>query len=146
MKTLLLLSVALLLTTAANSKSRINLTLLPDIICDRTETLGESNPDDAVGLAREVGRCQIQLPSARLVGYNGTRRDLMTPGGRLSKQVARKILGRCAKLFGYYDVHRVAFCYNGGPSRRYRRKSISWMYANYVNREYQFHLTRYEAS
>ncbi len=141
LRTILLTALFFTVSGYTANAASINYKMLTDQTCS-WETRGELLPDDAVGADREVGRCQIKIETARLVGYKGTRRDLMERGGILSKSVAQRILRRCATALKSTDTHRILFCYNAGPSARYRNKATAWHYANEVSRAYQFAISK----
>ncbi len=130
----------------AEQRPPVNFAMLRDVVCQH-ETRGKVDPDDAVGEAREVGRCQIQKGTAELVGYDVKNRDLMAEGGALSREVAKAVLEYCARKFGpsagipTRDTHRITYCYNRGPWSEYEQRGKGWRawnYANVTSTQYQY--------
>ncbi len=110
---------------------------LTETIC-QFETRGELNPDDAVGLDGELGRCQVKPGTARLVGYRGTNRALLSDT-QTNRRVADLIVWRCSKRYRsarlgphWPSAYLTAYCYHAGFRAPLNAKRRSRDYARNI--------------
>ncbi len=96
----------------AQAHSDAEYRLLAEIIC-AWETRGEAEPDQAIGDAGELGRCQVKPTTARLLGV----RFAALENPEASIQTAVAVLRWCASK-GWHGTYNGAHCYNAGPKAR----------------------------
>ena len=140
MRIVLLLALAAMAPVLMGSAGRVMelpehwLAEFRDTTCEY-ETRGKTAADriDAIGGAKEAGYCQVKKTSAKDAGFITTNRELLTKDINFAASLA--VLNFCATKHKTQSLHRVAYCYNGGPWARYRSyKSSAWGYANEVKR------------
>ena len=93
----------------ASAAPTVDLLRLRDAVCAH-ETRGEADPDDALGRAGEIGRCQIKPGTARQVGYQGTNVALFRR--ETNEYWALVKIAACAQK--YVTVKGLAWCFNRG--------------------------------
>jgi len=93
---------------------------------------------DALGAAKEAGYCQVKKGSAAEAKFFTTNHKLLTKDVNFAASLA--VLAYCAKKHQTRNLHRISFCYNGGPRARYHRKHVSWGYANEVVRMHYYRM------
>ena len=111
MAALLLLAVPAQGETQAERDKQAEYHLLAETIC-AWETQGELDPQNAIGLAGEIGWCQMKPRTAKMIGVLVS--DLVHKDRERAVQAAIVKLKFCAKR-GWHGTYWGAHCYNGGP-------------------------------
>ncbi|KKM82469.1 hypothetical protein LCGC14_1319280 [marine sediment metagenome] len=121
------LVVGLALSSLVPANSVVEVDPLTPIIC-AWETRGEADPDDAVGGDGELGRCQIKPPTARLLGYRGTNKALLS-NGLLNEYWADRMVKRCRAKWKTPSDYLIFYCYNAGLRSKANRSRKAVRYA-----------------
>ena len=108
----LLLSLFLLLPGLTWAPQTTDLVLLRSVLC-HWETRGERNPQEAIGLGQEIGRCQIKPSSARMAMPDVPLAELLVRLVVRPEPIAEAILTECQlRRIGAFAL---ADCYHRGP-------------------------------
>ena len=111
--------------------SQTDFFLLRDIICS-WEHRGHPNPDDAIGSAGEVGRCQMKPATARQIGYRGTNKNLLSLAF-VNRAWALEKLYHCERKKKTDLPFILSRCYNGGANATTKS---SLLYARQILSDY----------
>lgn len=90
------------------------------------------------GKHNSVGVCQVQLPTARTLGYKGTEKGLLLPSVNI--HYAAKYLRK--QLDRYHDVNKAVAAYNAGSYRTKNGIAVNQAYIKKVKKTWNERLRK----